>query len=226
MTSADIIIMLLLIIFALGGLRRGFVWELLTAGGLVLGFALTYYYRADLLDLVMRLSPAGWSRQWGAALAFLVFFLIIYLGFAAIGKFLRDRLHQTALKWPDRVLGVAAGAFKGAILIAILVAATGLLSPNNPVRRFVSRSQIVIWGRHQAYDLLHWEPVSKRPMVEEKDEGGRMRDEMRREIRNEKTESRSATACWDRRFPPACGGIRGVLFRIARPCALVAVVGL
>jgi membrane protein required for colicin V production len=188
MTSADIIIIILLIMFALGGLKRGFVWELLTAGGLVLGFALTYYYRADLLDLVMRLLPAGWSQQWGTALAFLVFFLIIYLGFAAIGKYLHDRLHQTALKWPDRVLGVAAGALKGAILVALLVAATTLLSPNNPVRRFVSRSQIVVWGRHQAYDLLHWEPASKRRMVEEKDEGGKMKDE----IRNEKLEMRKA----------------------------------
>ena len=179
MTPADIIIILFLIFFAIGGLRRGFVWEVLTAGGLVLGFALTYYYRADLLDLVMRLSPAGWSRQWGAALAFLVFFLIIYLGFAAIGKFLRDRLHQTALKWPDRVLGVAAGALKGAILIAVLVAAIGFLSPNNPVRRFVSRSQIVHWGRHKAYDLLHWEPASQRPWVEKNDERGMMNDESR-----------------------------------------------
>lgn len=179
MSPADIIIIILLIIFALGGLRRGFVWELLTTSGLVLGFALTYYYRADLLDLVTRLLPPGWSRQWGAALAFLVFFLIIYLGFAAIGKFLRDRLHQTPLKWVDRVLGVALGALKGAILIAILVTALDLLSPNNPVRHFVSRSQIVHWGRLTVHDFLNWEPASKRPWVEKNDERGMMNDESR-----------------------------------------------
>lgn len=174
MSPADIIIILLLILFAIGGLRRGFVWELLTTSGLILGFALTYIYRADLLDLVMRLLPSGWSRQWGAALAFLVFFLIIYLGFAAIGKFLHDRLHQTPLKWVDRVLGVALGALKGAILIAILVAATELLSPNNQARRFVSRSQIVHWGKGTVHGFLHWEPVSKRKWVETRDEGGGM----------------------------------------------------
>jgi membrane protein required for colicin V production len=170
MSPADIIIIILLIIFAIGGLRRGFVWELLTISGLVLGFALTYYYRADLLDLVTRLLPTGWSRQWGAALAFLVFFLIIYLGFAAIGKYLHDRLHQTPLKWVDRVLGVALGALKGAILIAILVTAMDLLSPNNPVRQFASRSQIVRWGRQTVHDFLNWEPASKRQWVEARDE--------------------------------------------------------
>ena len=175
MSPADIVIIVLLILFAIGGLRRGFVWELLTTSGLILGFALTYYYRADLLDLVARLSPSGWPRQWGAALAFLVFFLIIYLGFAAIGKFLHDRLHQTPLKWVDRVLGVALGAVKGAILIAILVAATELLSPNNQARRFVSRSQIVHWGKRELQGFLHWEPASKHKWVETMDEGGGMR---------------------------------------------------
>jgi uncharacterized membrane protein required for colicin V production len=179
MSPADIIIIILLILFAIGGLRRGFVWELLTTGGLVLGFALTYFYRADLLDLVLRLLPSGWSRQWGAALAFLVFFLIIYLGFASIGKLLRDRLHKTPLKWVDRVLGVALGALKGAILIALLVTALDLLSPNNPVRHFVSRSQAVRWGRQTVHDFLHWEPASKRKWVETRDEGGGMRDESR-----------------------------------------------
>jgi uncharacterized membrane protein required for colicin V production len=179
MTAADILIILLLIFFAVAGLKHGLVWELLTTGGLVLGFILTYVYRAELLDLAMRLSPAGWSRQWTAALAFLIFFLIIYIGFAAIGRYLRERLHKTILKWPDRVLGVAAGALKGAILIIVLVTATELLSPQNPVRQFVSRSQIVVWGKQQAYDLLHWEPPSKRQMVEVKDEGGRMKDEAR-----------------------------------------------
>jgi membrane protein required for colicin V production len=182
MTAPDIIIILLLVLFAIGGLRRGFVWEFLTTLGLVLGFALTYYYRADLLDLVMRIAPPGWSRQWSAALAFLIFFLIIYLGFAAIGKLLRDRLHKTPLKWVDHVLGIALGAAKGAVLIGILVAAMDLLSPNNPARSFISRSQIVQWGRQQVYDLLHWEPPSKRQWVEEKDEGGRMRDEARIEV--------------------------------------------
>jgi len=80
------------------------------------------------------------------------------------------------------------GAIKGAVLIAILIAAMDLLSPNNPVRLFVSRSHIVHWGRNTVYGLLHWEPPSKRQWVEVKDEGGRMKDE----TRNEKLEMRKA----------------------------------
>lgn len=168
---ADIIIVVLLLIFAFGGFKRGFVWEVLTTVGLVLGFALTYYYRADLLDLVMRIAPAGWSRQWTGALAFLVFFLIIYLGFTAIGRYLRELVHKTPLKWVDRVLGAAAGLLKGAVLIAMLVAMMEWLSPNNEARRFVSRSQIVRWGKQVTYGMFHWEPASKRQLVFWKDEG-------------------------------------------------------
>jgi membrane protein required for colicin V production len=181
MSIADIIILLLLALFAFGGLRRGFVWELLTVIGLVLGFVFTYYFRADLLDLTMRIAPPGWSRQWVAALAFLAFFLLIYLGFTAIGKYLRERLHKTPLKWPDRILGVTAGALKGAILIGLLIVALDWLSPQNQIRQIVNRSQIVRWGKQAVHGWIRWEPASKRKWVEEKDE-----------IRNEKLEMRKA----------------------------------
>ena len=179
---ADIIILLLLALFAFGGLRRGFVWELLTVIGLVLGFVFTYYFRADLLDLTMRIAPPGWSRQWVAALAFLAFFLLIYLGFTAIGKYLRERLHETPLKWPDRILGVAAGALKGAILIGLLIVALDWLSPQNQIRQIVNRSQIVRWGKQTVHEWIRWEPASKRKWVEARNEGGGMRDETRSEL--------------------------------------------
>ena len=171
-TTVDVILLVFLALFAFGGLRRGFVWEILTVIGLVLGFVFTYYFRADLLDLTMRIAPPGWSRQWVAALAFLVFFLLIYLGFTAIGKYLREHLHKTPFKWPDRILGVAAGIVKGAILIGLLVVALDWLSPQNYIRKHVDRSRIIRWGKQAVHGWIRWEPVSKRQLVEARDEIG------------------------------------------------------
>lgn len=181
-TTVDIIILIFLALFAFGGLRRGFVWELMTAVGLALGFVFTYYFRADLLDLTMRIAPPGWSRQWVAALAFLVFFLLIYLGFTAIGKYLREHLHKTPFKWPDRILGVAAGVLKGALLIGLLVMAMDWLSPQNQLRRYMDRSQIIRWGKRTVHGWIRWEPVSKRQLVEAEEK-----------TRTEKLEMRKAT---------------------------------
>ncbi|RPH95223.1 CvpA family protein [candidate division KSB1 bacterium] len=162
MSLPDIIILLLLFIFALSGIHRGFVWELLTCIGLALGFGLTYAFRTDLLDLVYRITSSGWQRQWGSALIFLVFFLIIYLGFTILGKHLSEGLHKTPFKWPDRVLGFAGGAFKGALLIGMLVAALEWTNASARFRSVLNQSEIIRWGKRAAYDLIHWESPIKR----------------------------------------------------------------
>jgi uncharacterized membrane protein required for colicin V production len=165
MNLADLIIIILLIMFVVSGIRHGLVWELFTTLGLLLGFGLTYYFRKELLDLVIRFSDPGWQRQWVGGLAFLVFFLAIYLGFAGIGRWIHEALAKTFLKWPDTILGSAAGALKGAVLIGLLVVALDWLGGGEAMRNFIYQSKIIRWGREAVYSMVHWEPASKRQWV-------------------------------------------------------------
>jgi len=161
MSFPDLIILLLLFGFALSGVRRGMVWEVLTAAGLFLGFWVTFFYRAELVDLVARFSDPGWERQWAAGLIFLASFLIVYLGFAAVGGLLHRKIEQTAFKWPDRVLGVVAGVLKGAVLLAMLVFATDMLDRDGSIRQFLDQSKLIRWGRHITHSISHWEPTGR-----------------------------------------------------------------
>jgi uncharacterized membrane protein required for colicin V production len=165
MNLADLVIIILLILFVLSGIRHGLLWELFTTVGLVLGFALTFYFRHELLELVVRFSPQGWQRQWVGGLAFLVFFLAVYLGFAGIGHWLHDAVAKTPFKWVDAVLGSVAGALKGAVLIGLLVVALDWLGGGERLRQFVDHSQIIHWGRQAVHSMTHWEPASKRQWV-------------------------------------------------------------
>lgn len=165
MSLADLLIILLLILFAFSGIRRGAVWELLTAVGLGLGFALTYYYRQEIMDLVIDLTDPGWERQWGGGIIFLVFFMIVYLGFTTIGHRLHEKIETTPFKWPDRVLGTVAGLLKGALLIALLVMATEWLDSQGEVKHFLWKSKLIRSGKRAFHNITHWEPPSQRKWV-------------------------------------------------------------
>jgi uncharacterized membrane protein required for colicin V production len=165
MSIPDIVVLLILGIFALSGLRRGVVWELLTTIGLLLGFAATFYFRAELFDLVVRWSSPGWQRQWVGGLIFLAIFLLIYLGFAAIGKHIHEGLQKTAFKWPDHILGFAGGLFKGAVLIAMLVLVIEWFGADIKVYRLINDSTIIRWGKQQVHNLIRWESPEQQRWV-------------------------------------------------------------
>lgn len=165
MSLADLLIIVVLILFAVSGIRRGAAWELMTALGLGLGFALTYYFRQEIMDLVVDFTDPGWERQWGGGILFLVFFLVVYLGFTAIGHKLHHKLENTSFKWPDRVLGILAGILKGVLLIALLVMATEWLDAEGQMRRFLWKSKLIRWGKQSFYSATHWESPSTRKWV-------------------------------------------------------------
>jgi uncharacterized membrane protein required for colicin V production len=165
MSLPDLIIIALLILFAVSGIRHGFVWEVFIVAGLLLGFTLTYIYHAQLMDLVVRISHPGWQRQWIGGLIFLAFFLVVYLGFAAVGHHLHNAISKTPFSWVDRLLGIAGGALKGAILIGMLIATIEWVGDAGPLRQYIYQSQLVRWGRQAVYDVIHWETPSKRQWV-------------------------------------------------------------
>jgi membrane protein required for colicin V production len=165
MNAPDLIILFILLGFALSGVRRGLVWETFTAIGLVLGFWLTFTFRQDFMRLIARYTDGGWERQWVVGLCFLAAFLLVYLGFAAIGHKLHDKIDKTTFKWPDRVLGVIAGIAKGILLIAMIVIASDMLDRDGRVRDFIDQSRLIRWGRHIAHDVTHWEPRDRQGWV-------------------------------------------------------------
>lgn len=165
MIVIDIAIIILLAIFALAGLRRGMVWELLTLIGIILGLSLTYYFRADLRTLTEQITAPGWQRQWGGGLIFLAFFGLIYAGFTYAGRLLHLKIKQSSFRWVDRIIGIAVGVLKGAVLIGLLVFVVDVMNPDNAFSRVLHRSKLVQLGEKVVYSLTHWESPSSRKWI-------------------------------------------------------------
>jgi membrane protein required for colicin V production len=163
--ALDIGILILLFLFAIGGVRRGLVWELLTTIGLGVGLLATFYYRRELAGLVSQFADPGWEQQWAAGLIFLAFFLLIYIGFAIVGRKLHNMIDKSPFKWGDRILGVAAGVLKGAVMISFLVIVAEWMDTSGDVRDYLNKSQLIRWGKQTAHSMTHWESDEMRQRV-------------------------------------------------------------
>ncbi len=105
MNLVDIICILIILGFLLWGFKRGFILEISEIGGLIIAFLLSIY-------LPLRLHIGGWRY----VVSFLVYFLIISIGFTILSKI----VHKTPLALIDRILGSLMGAIKGIAVIFIL----------------------------------------------------------------------------------------------------------
>ena len=165
LTILDILIIFLLLGFGLAGLRRGMVMELLVTIGLGLALLLTLVYRNSLHDLADHFTEPGWQQSWGTGLIFLLFFITIYLSFAYIGNMIHRAIDKTVFKWPDRILGLLAGALKGAVLIAMLVVVVQWADSSGNVKIFLSKSKLIRIGKTIGYELTHWESSQQRKWI-------------------------------------------------------------
>lgn len=161
----DILIIFLLIGFGVGGLKRGFLFELMITSGLAVSLLLTLIFREELQELAGKFAEPGWEMRWASGLVFLLFFLIIYLVFAYIGNKLHTWIDGTKLKWPDRILGLAGGMAKGVLLLAALVLVIQWADVSGNMSVFMNKSKLIRVGKKVAFDITHWENWEKRKWV-------------------------------------------------------------
>jgi len=117
MTALDIVVLLIIGLTALRGVMRGFVTEILSLIAWVAGVAaLRLFYRPG-SELA-----AGWTGTdtGGAILAFVLIFLVTFVGFRFVARALGERTKKSVIGPIDRVLGLGFGAIKGLIGASLL----------------------------------------------------------------------------------------------------------
>ena len=127
MNTLDVVILLVLGITLVRGLFRGFVGEISSIVGLIIGFILANRYHEQVQPLAKSILP-------DQALANLVSYVLIFLTgvvvVLSIAALLRHLLKITLLGWLDRLTGATMGLIKGGLLcILIVLLLTTFLSP-------------------------------------------------------------------------------------------------
>jgi membrane protein required for colicin V production len=137
MNILDIIIIILLIFLIVRGVMRGFVGEVASLAGVILGFWLAVRFMADLNEY---LKPNFPDLSILPIICFALIFLAALVVCNLIGWGLKLLFKKTALGWIDRILGGGLAVLKG-VLIAYfaIVILTIYLPVGTP---FIARSKL------------------------------------------------------------------------------------
>src|SRR5512134_2602138 len=125
MNPLDIGILALCGVLALFGLLHGFIRQVSSWVGLILGLVAGWKYGAEAQKLLHFDFPGG------AIAAYLVTLVVVYVAVRLIGLLLEHWVRGGKLSGADRFLGLLAGLAKGALLSVLLVFFLVLLLPRD-----------------------------------------------------------------------------------------------
>jgi membrane protein required for colicin V production len=119
MNSIDIVLGLLLAFGVIQGFRKGFILELASLVGLILGvYGAIYFshFAAGLLE-----SITNWEAYTVELVAFIATFLVILIAIALIARLFTKIINWAALGILNRLLGAVFGLFKIALFLSIFL---------------------------------------------------------------------------------------------------------
>ena len=131
MNSFDVVILVILVIFALLGMWRGLLREIITILTWVLSFALAWLFAGQLAQYFMKISEEPVVRQ---VIAFVAIFFVVFVAGTAASWLIHKYLPpKSFLRAVNIVFGGLFGAARGAVIIISIFLVAGLTSfPERP----------------------------------------------------------------------------------------------
>ncbi len=120
MNTIDVVILIIILLFTIRGLFRGFILELSTLVGLVIGYLAGITYLGLLSGLLQSLMPEA-----PVSILNIVSFSVIFIGINIVLKIAAGLVTKTLkfamLGWLNRLLGAVFGLTKSVLILSIVV---------------------------------------------------------------------------------------------------------
>jgi len=144
LTTPDGIVLALMGYCALRGFMKGFVWQLLRTGGLLLGFGLAGHYNVGMgAFLAQRFSFVPDAA--GDLVGWLVIVAGTFLVVTLLAHLLREAVREADLSTTDRAFGLVLGAVLGLGIAAFGFTMWASLRPASEVKQTLAGSRTIEW---------------------------------------------------------------------------------
>ncbi len=166
MNILDIIFVVILALSAIRGLFRGFIVEVASLGGVILGvyLAITRYEQ-----IVPQLERLLGDPRWATIAAYAVIFLGVLLAVSVAASLLRKVARSLMAGWLDHLGGGLFGLAKGGLICAVAFWLLVAVFPNSEEAR---TSQLAPYIRQYTEYLKEYAPKAIREFTPESDDSG------------------------------------------------------
>lgn len=144
MNWLDILLLLVLAGGAFSGFRNGFIGELASLAGLLLGIwgAVKFsWWTAGLLE------GLGLSFSLTPVIAFIVTFIVISILVQILGGIVSGLVKAAALGWINKLAGIIAGILKAAVVASVIFFVLDLVSEKHRIIPEETRKESVLYER-------------------------------------------------------------------------------
>lgn len=127
MNLLDILFSVILIFGLIRGLMVGLVRQVASIAGLVVGGYVAYFYYPEISSFL-----ATWIQKatYRNVISFILVFISVYLIIVMVAHLLQFLIKISMTGWLNRLLGMALGLLKGAIICALVLIVLELIFPS------------------------------------------------------------------------------------------------
>jgi len=139
----DIIFIIIILITGIGGFKKGFFSQIITAAGIVIGLILAYFFSDDLLPYISNITG---EREWNNIFSFILIFIVVTIVTLLVNKLLESALENLGTENIDKMLGFIFGLVQGVfacVIVTIILTAQPFFDPDPIFRDSVIGSKIV-----------------------------------------------------------------------------------
>jgi len=140
MSTLDVVIAVVITLFILNGIRKGFFREVLGLAGIVVGFFVGIVGAGPLSGWLAAQFPSLPSIMI-PVLSFLALFLGVYFSSKMLARSLSVLMEKLKLGWLNRILGGAVSGLKGIIILSLIFWGVSLLPFKETLNQAVSGSR-------------------------------------------------------------------------------------
>ncbi|MBW6459157.1 MAG: CvpA family protein [Bacteroidales bacterium] len=119
MNLLDLLILVPIVWGCIRGFSKGFIIELATLAGLVLGIMAAFYFASSAAALLREYFT--FNENVARITAYVLIFITVMLLAYIIGKIIEKVVDMMALGWLNKILGALVGIVKGAVVASLLL---------------------------------------------------------------------------------------------------------
>jgi len=151
MNPLDLIIIIIMVFLIVRGIFRGFIREIASLAGVILGIWLANLYQPVMTDYLKVYLPSG---KFLPIISFAVIFAIVLVLCNLAGWCLKMILKKTSLGWADRIFGASFSILKGIIVIYLAIIILTFFVPSKAPLITKSRLAPLIIASYQSMASL------------------------------------------------------------------------